>query len=51
MVAGRHADIGENGARCESPHRIEQLARITGGGQDLDLPGVFQQTGAPSRTR
>ena len=44
MVTGRHADIGQNRARAESPHRIEQLARIADAGHDLDLPGVFQQT-------
>ena len=44
MVTGRHADIGENRAWGESPYRIEQLARITDAGYDLDLPGVFQQT-------
>ena len=43
MVTRRHADIGKNSARAESPDRIEQLARITDAGHDLDLPGVFQQ--------
>jgi hypothetical protein len=44
MVTGRHSDIGENSARAESPDRIEQLARVTDAGHDLDLPGVLQQT-------
>jgi Transposase len=44
VVAGWHADIGQNRVRGESSHRIKQLARITNTGYDLDLPGVFQQT-------
>ena len=44
MVAGRHPDIGKNRARRESPYCIEQLARVTDAGYDLDLLGVFQQT-------
>jgi hypothetical protein len=42
MVTGRHANIGKDSARAESPYRIEQLARITDAGQDIDLPGVLQ---------
>jgi hypothetical protein len=43
MVTGWHADIGQNRAWGEPPHRIEQLACITDAGHDVDLPGVFQQ--------
>jgi hypothetical protein len=44
VVTGRHSDIGQHSVRAESAYRIEQLARITNTGYDLDLPGVFQQT-------
>jgi hypothetical protein len=43
-VTGRHANIGQNSARAQSPDRIEQLPGITDASQDIDLPGVFQQT-------
>jgi hypothetical protein len=43
VVTGRHANIGQNSARAQSPDRIEQLPGITDASQDLDLPGVLQR--------
>src|SRR5687767_11615502 len=43
MVPGRHADVGQDRARAESPDRIEQLTSIADASQYLDLTGVFKE--------
>jgi hypothetical protein len=47
VMARRHADVGDDGVRCQTPHRIEKIGRGTDRGHDLDRSGVLQQAAGP----
>ena len=44
VVARRHPDVGEHRVGREPPHRVEQLGRVAGARDHVDLAGVLEQS-------